>query len=127
MPLDTKAQDLSLEDMLRNIDLKKDKKSEPFLTKRPVEVSVSQAKPKETALSDKRTSGWEDDDLEIELEEHKVEEKKDAEPETDKKSKLFSRIMEVKSFVAAKKEEARPLKDLKTGYFDYPHSFIENG
>lgn len=113
MPLDTKNDDLSLEEMLKNIDLKKEKRPDPIqnLLKKPLEnVNLKASDP--PIIEKKPNEGWEDEDLQIDLNEiekdndNKIEKTKE-EPNEEKKSKLFSKLFDVKAYVAAKVKEEK--------------------
>ena len=145
--------------MLKNIDLKKDRKPDPIqnLIKKPLDPPTSDfssklaqskkgtdqqkietkpegRKPEEKTANDNKkphdfsknnNEGWEDEDLQISLNEienidkEKRAEKSKEEPE-EKKSKLFSKLFEVKSYVATKTREEKPIgiqNSSKTMYF----------
>jgi len=113
VPLDTKNDDLSLEEMLKNIDLKKEKRPDPIqnLLKKPLEnVNLKASDP--PIIEKKPNEGWEDEDLQIDLNEiekdndNKIEKTKE-EPNEEKKSKLFSKLFDVKAYVAAKVKEEK--------------------
>lgn len=154
--------------MLKNIDLKKDRKPDPLqsLIKKPldpplnklavappsdfpsklqkatdqpkIEKKPEDRKKDEKTENDKKThdfsknnnEGWEEEDLQISLNEienldkenkEKRAEKSKEEPE-EKKSKLFSKLFEVKSYVATKSKEEKPVNiqnSSKTTYFSY--------
>ena len=99
--------------MLKNIDLKKEKRPDPIqnLLKKPLEnVNLKASDP--PIIEKKPNEGWEDEDLQIDLNEiekdndNKIEKTKE-EPNEEKKSKLFSKLFDVKAYVAAKVKEEK--------------------
>lgn len=151
--------------MLKNIDLKKDRKPDPIqsLIKKPLDPPIKQAVPTDFSsklsqskkvpdqlkvenmpeerkldeksandnkkthdFSKKNNEGWEDEDLQIGLNEIESFEKekrteKGKEEAEEKKSNIFSKLFEVKSYVATKAKEEKPTIGIqnssKTTYF----------